>query len=208
MRAIIFDIDGTLLQSAAQDDDLYREAVRSTLGDVQFRESLSHYEYVSDTGILKQVFADNGIPESPEKFTQVKTTFVELIQTHIDRHGPFTEVPGARMFVDRLLETKGVRVGIATGGWRETAVRKLETAGFDVAALPLASSNDAIDRREIMQTSLARLGDRFDSVTYFGDGAWDHAATESLGWNFVAVGDELGGIRTYFEERCTAFIPG
>lgn len=199
MHAVIFDIDGTLLQSAATDDHLYREAVRSVLGKVRFRASLSDYDRVTDSGILQQVFVDNQIPESTDKFAQVQSAFVALIQGHIDRNGPFAEVPGARLFIRRLQDVETVRVGIATGGWQETAVRKLQTAGFDVAGLPLASSDDAIDRREIMRTSLARLDGSFDSITYFGDGAWDRAATRSLGWNFVAVGDELDGIRAYGE---------
>lgn len=33
MQAVIFDIDGTLLPSAAVDNDLYKEAVRSVLRD-------------------------------------------------------------------------------------------------------------------------------------------------------------------------------
>ena len=52
MHAVIFDIDGTLLHSAAVDDALYREAVRRVLGEVQLRPSLHAYDYVTDTGAV------------------------------------------------------------------------------------------------------------------------------------------------------------
>lgn len=39
MKATIFDIDGTFLQSDANDDKLYLAAVRDVLGNVNFRPS-------------------------------------------------------------------------------------------------------------------------------------------------------------------------
>ena len=54
MHAVIFDIDGTLLHSAAVDDALYREAVRQVLGDVQLRASIHAYDYVTNAGIFAQ----------------------------------------------------------------------------------------------------------------------------------------------------------
>ena len=60
-HAVIFDIDGTLLHSAEIDDALYRQSVRDVLGDVRLRPTLADYEYVTDSGILAQIFADNGL---------------------------------------------------------------------------------------------------------------------------------------------------
>ena len=199
MHAKVFDVDGTLLQSALVDDQLYREAVRSVLGDVRFRASLHDYDFVTDSGILQQLRADNALAESPSQTARIKATFLELINDHIERHGPFREVPGARAFFDRLRDTDDCCVSIATGGWMESARRKLESAGFDIADTPLATSDDAIDRRDIMRISLSRLGSEFDTVTYFGDGTWDRAASRSLGWRFVAVGSDLGGIQSFLD---------
>jgi hypothetical protein len=76
---------------------------------------------------------------------------------------------------------------------------KLQTSGFDLAELPMASSDDSYDRTQIMRIALSRLGNRFESVTYYGDGPWDKAACETLGWRFVAVGPALGGIESYID---------
>ncbi len=48
-----------------------------------------------------------------------------------------------------------------------------------------------------MRIALSQLGDSFSSVTYYGDGPWDRDASLQLGWNFVAVGSELGGLESY-----------
>ena len=63
--------------------------------------------------------------------------------------------------------------------------------------MPIATSDDACDRKEIMRIALSQLGSKFSSVTYFGDGPWDRDATLELGWRFVAVGPVLGGINSY-----------
>ena len=41
MRAVIFDIDDTLLHSASGDDRIYRRAVVEVLGDVQQRSGFT-----------------------------------------------------------------------------------------------------------------------------------------------------------------------
>jgi len=197
MDAVIFDIDGTLLHSAAVDDALYREAVRTVLGDVHLRPSLHDYPTVTDTGILRQIFSDNDVEDADGTLDEICSTFVGLLQAHVDEHGPFVEVPGAREFLDALRASPTHAVAMATGGWRQSAEFKLASARFDVADIPLATSNDHHERTTIMEIALRGLGSEFDSVTYYGDGPWDRHACEQLGWAFVAVGPELGGIESF-----------
>ena len=205
MHAVIFDIDGTLLQSAAVDDALYRQAVSAILGPVQFRESLAHYRLVTDGGILAQILIDNDLPHTPDPSVAVKAQFVELLRRHVRTHGPFVELPGARKLLNELRKSERHAVAIATGGWRDTALLKLTSARFDIGGIPLASSDDHHDRTEIMRTALEQLGTSVTSVTYFGDGPWDRDACRSLGWEFVAVGPELGGIDSFAD---LATLPG
>lgn len=197
MKAIIFDIDGTLLHSAAVDDALYRKAVKTVLGDVQLRPTLHDYPFVTDTGILQQILADNTLAHEERLLEEIRAIFVGLLRDHVSEHGPFAEIPGARNFLYSLRESPSHAVAMATGGWRQSAEFKLSSAGFDVADIPLATSNDHYERTTIMEIALDSLGVRFDSVTYYGDGPWDRQACEQLGWDFVAVGAELGGLEDF-----------
>ena len=194
-HAVLFDIDGTLLHSAAVDDALYREAVRRTLGDVRLRPTLHHYEAVTDTGVLGQILRDNDIPGDP--LDEVRSLFVQLLEQHVAAHGPFVEIPGASDFLRRLDASGEHAVAFATGGWRESAMLKLDSAGLVWNGWPLASSNDHHERTGIMEIALSQLGRTFETITYFGDGPWDRDACVALGWNFVAVGPELGGLESY-----------
>jgi len=197
VNAVIFDIDGTLLQSAGADDDLYKVAVRSVFPGVHIRPALSDYDHVSDSGILSQIMTDNLIPDDSNSVSEIKSTFIDLLKTHIEEHGAFLEIPGAKKMLANLTSSSNHVVAIATGGWRMSAHMKLDTGGFGKLECPIATSDDAFDRKEIMKIALSHLGNSFDSITYYGDGPWDRDATNALGWNFVPVGPVLGGLESY-----------
>lgn len=197
MRAIIFDIDGTLLQSAAVDDELYRASVRSVIKDAVLRDSLHDYLHVSDSGILAEIFADSGIAYDEVIATSVTQHFVVSLRKWIQENGPFSEMPGASEALRELHASRSCSVGIATGGWRESAELKLRSAGLFNAGIPLATSTDAHERTAIMQHALDQLGSGFESVTYYGDGTWDEDASRALGWQFVPVGAALNGLESF-----------
>ena len=200
MRAIIFDIDGTLLRSSEVDDRIYRQAVQTILGRVRFRGSLHEYEHVSDIGILTQVFSDNGIEADAPTVDAIKSEFFRGVREYVDKHGPFPEIPGAGNFLARIEQSPDHVFAIATGGWRESARIKLQAAGIPYERAPLASSDDAADRADIMMHALRSLGKDVALVTYFGDGPWDRAASDRLGWSFVGVGAAIGGIDSFHDQ--------
>jgi phosphoglycolate phosphatase-like HAD superfamily hydrolase len=197
MHALIFDIDGTLLDSTDVDTRLYVAAVRHILGSVQLRKDWNDYEHVTDIGILNGILADNGISGDHHTVRSIQQRFVDSLQSHIETNGPFVEMPGARQFVAAALAATDYSCAYATGGWSASASLKLKSAGFPTEDVPLASSDDAADRCGIMLQALEALGGAFETITYFGDGVWDRDATRRLGWNFVPVGKRLNGLAQY-----------
>jgi phosphoglycolate phosphatase-like HAD superfamily hydrolase len=195
--AIIFDIDGTLLQSDASDDTWYLAAIREVLGNVNLRPSWGMYTQFTATGILAEILADNAIDHTRETVAAVRNCFVTSVSLHVAERGPFAEVPGARAFVERLHSSTTHRVTYATGGWHGAAHLKLSTSAFPIAGVPLATSDDHLERQEIMLHALRQLNGDFDTVTYYGDGHWDAIAAKALGWKFVPVGRKLNGLTTY-----------
>lgn len=199
-HAVIFDIDGTLLHSADADELLYKQAVERVLGPVRFRDGLLDYSHVSDSGILLQILYDNGLASDATLIAAIKDQFLAATKEYVTRFGPFQEVAGAMRLIARLQQSERHAVAIATGGWRHTAKFKLASAGFELNGVPLRTSDDALDRVEIMLLALRSIGDGPDSVTYYGDGPWDELACQKLGWAFRPVGATLGGIESYEHE--------
>lgn len=195
MHAVIFDVDGTLLQSAADDESIYCDAVTEVLGPVQFRDNFFDYRHVTDSGIFRQVLKDNHVDYRPGLETSVRAVFLDMIQQHVKRNGPFQAVPGARKLLQRLERSPEHSVAIATGGWCAVAEFKLRASELNVETVPIATSDDSHVRIEIMKIARSRLLGNFDDVTYVGDAPWDQAASQALGWDFVGVGPSIDGIR-------------
>ena len=196
MKSVILDIDGTLIDSMGVDPKLYFSSIEQVLGPVRLRD-LNDYDHVTDSGILEQVLEENGYSDVGKRIASVKAVFMEGLNRHIEDMGSFPVIDGAVQFVERIRRSTDMRIAIATGCWRESALLKLQTSGFDIEGVPVATSDDSPSRIEIMRSALRMTGSDAGAVTYFGDAEWDQRACHDLGWNFVAVGPRLGGIESF-----------
>lgn len=189
MNHLMFDVDGTLVESYEFDERLFMDSVKEVTG-ITLINDWETYPDVTDRGILKTFierqlpgFALSNLEES------VKEVFVSKVREYLIDH-PATEVNGAIAFINSLRERKDVVLSIATGGWGETAIAKLESAGFNIEGIPLASSNEHHSRIEIMNLAKFKaINDSDVPLTYFGDAEWDKSACAELGVNLIIVGD-------------------
>ena len=191
MHLIMFDIDGTLVQSCDFDSECFVEAVEEVIGG-SVDNDWSKYRHVTDSGILDEIIVSRGLVGDREAiYAQVKGRFIDKISGHLTSHGVMP-VAGAAEFISLLQGRHDVVVAIATGGWKETALLKLTAAGFDYSNLVLASSSDHSSRMEIMRIAEQRCGSHgYSSKTYFGDALWDKEASGRLGYEFTLVGDRI-----------------
>lgn len=200
MHHVMFDIDGTLVESFKFDEKCYLDAVYRALGQ-KIDSDWSKYEHVTDSGILDRHLELNELLHRREEIhSDVKAFFIENVRRHIAKHS-VKSVAGAIDFIKRLKLLPSVSVSIATGGWYETARMKLLSAGFDISGIPLSSSNDHYSRIEIMKAALSKSNlSCGEKITYFGDAEWDKKACETLNINFVLIGS-----RTEHNQSITDF---
>ena len=211
MHLVMFDVDGTLVDSASFEGDLYAEAVESVL-NLRIDRNWDVYEHVSDSGILEQVLREAVLDgDRAELAARVQRRFVANVSAYVAANpSALREIAGAKRLVERLLGLTGVRVAVATGGWQETARLKLRHVGIEPGQLAFASSSDARARTEIMQLAARRAmhATAFSRTTYFGDGPWDRRASEQLGYDFIAVGKGVAHTHAYDDLRDTEAILG
>ncbi|WP_461534965.1 HAD family hydrolase [Spongorhabdus nitratireducens] len=191
MLHVMFDVDGTLVQSCEMDDICYIEAVSDVLGH-SLNPGWSSYQHVTDAGILDQHLKLTGLlSRRDEIHHEVKQQFTAKVQRQLECN-PAAEVPGAAAFMTRLRRMDNISLSIATGGWESTARLKLQSAGIDISGIPMASSDDHFSRTAIMKIAASRSGvTGLHPLTYFGDGDWDKRACQTLGYNFVLVGNKI-----------------
>ena len=202
MIATIFDIDGTLVESFDFDGASYISAIREVLGEVCIDDDWSQYKNVTDTGILRQIIAENKIREEGQ-IEEVRKKFGELIEQYLENGGECRPKKGAICLIDKLLSESAL--GFATVGWKHTAKMKLWHAGFGLRNTVLFSSDDSDERVEIMKKCLSALGDGFHRIVYVGDAEWDIQATKKLRWHFIGVGPRLKGKCEFWVEDFSSY---
>jgi beta-phosphoglucomutase-like phosphatase (HAD superfamily) len=199
--ALIFDIDGTLIDSERIDAELFVRAVKEVCGNVHIADDWTTFTRVTDVGILSEIFERNGREPAAAIISEVRERFRTLLEEFLGSGGTCSPITGITGFLDLVSSNPSVALGIATGGWGTTARMKLAAAGIDIAAIPLSSSDDSDDRSLIMQHCLSRMNGPFGRVVYIGDGVWDRNACEALGWRFIGIGKKLRGkCSVWFED--------
>ena len=192
-QVFILDLDGTLMPSAEIDDKCFWQAVFDCFGNQDQLPDLHGFKYVTDSGILDE-WCVRHLGRSPgvDETGQIKHRFGQLLESAFN-HQPehFSPLPGVSEWLEAIMAHEHVVAGIATGGWEHSARLKLELSGLDRFELPLASSDDAMPRTEIMQIAAQRTlphqsHDEAD-FTYVGDGTWDLQASRDLDWRFIGI---------------------
>ncbi len=192
MHLVMFDIDGTLVESYDFDSICFVDAVHDVLG-VRINSDWTRYQHVTDSGILNQIMDEFSVGHD-KKATElvVKKNFLARIDNYLTQQGA-TAVAGAKEFLTELSGRDDVALVFATGGWLESAKMKLNAADLHFPDIPIASASDHYSRLDIMKLAEVKAGGgKYKSVTYFGDGPWDLNASADLGHKFVLVGNRIG----------------
>ncbi|MEM6966252.1 MAG: HAD hydrolase-like protein [Bacteroidota bacterium] len=191
-KLIIFDIDGTLLYSNKIDSQCFADTYQQIYNKVFPTIDWAEYPHVSDDTIFKTVIKDHfkRVPDESE-MEQFKNAFVHLIQTKRKiRPQDFREVKNSRKTVELLLADSCYEVGIATGGWRQPAMVKLQhiKVPTDTLHMSFADGNptrEAIIQGVFEQTDALKL--QFEKIVYVGDAPWDVRTTRNMNLPFVGV---------------------
>ena len=207
MHIFILDLDGTLMPSHGVDNECYWRAVHAVFRTEPETPELDGFTHITDQGILDEWTRTRfGRKPTTTETGLVQARFLEFLRAEASRRpGEFQPVKGLEAWLDCLASNCDTRAAIATGGWAHTARFKLKFSGLARFGLPLASSNDAVSRIDIMRTALGKLGlasaPGNPRPTYIGDGPWDALSSLELGWDFIGIasGDRADALR-----RCGA----
>lgn len=206
MHLVMFDVDGTLCDTHEFDEEIYFQAIKDIL-EIERPESLINFTHRTDPGILTEMVMNSFEREiTTKEHNAVRDHFSDVIMDYLVENPPLSgEIPGALKLFNALNNNPDVMVAIATGGWGPTACFKLATAGFEIEKVVMASSDDDFERIEIMKVCHDRAKKRakvqkFDSITYVGDGSWDEMATEALNWRFIGVGERIKGTENWLAD--------
>ena len=203
MNLVMLDIDGTLTQSYEYDQDIFSLAIAEVLGCGPVNADLNGFIDKTSTGVTQEAIRHmTGMSPMTGQIERVKRNVLgRLERLHKESPETFCEVPGARLFLERLRSLDETGLAIATGCWRDEALFKLNASGLSVAGIPLATSEDDLKRTRIMQIAVEKARDfyncpGFEEVVHLGDGPWDLQEARGLGFGFIGIGPRVQALQT------------
>ena len=179
-KHLVFDIDGTIIDSAKINMLSLQETVKELRGDVMPLEDL--YFSFGIPGVRAMEIL--GFPE-PEKAVQV---WIRNYSACAERLG-MPLFPGMREILERLRE-QGASLGIITSKLREEYDEHFEKQGLLELFPCVVTASDTPKGKpypDPMLEYLRRIGAAPEEVLYFGDTAYDMDCARSAGVDHALV---------------------
>ncbi len=213
MKLIVFDIDGTLLNSTGVDDECYQKALLETYGIVTVDFNWEQYSDVTDQGVTEDILAEHfSRKATKEEVLKVERKMGELVHLERSMHPfKFEPAPGIHNLIYELMKSSDTMFCLATGAWKDSALAKLSALDVDLGGIPWAHAGPLRKRSDIVKLAVSRAkeyysGSEFSSIHALGDGKWDLLTAQELNLDFIGVDllktgrlDELGAEKVIHE---------
>ncbi|MEZ4273046.1 MAG: HAD hydrolase-like protein [Myxococcota bacterium] len=192
-KAILFDVDGTLIRSQGAGRRALISAAASTfkLDSMLVQKELEQIDFRgnTDTLIFEELFTRLQIPQTTPK-APLTAAYLEALDVAVNG-AEVKLLPGVKGLLDIFLNRPSTHVGLLTGNIRAGARRKLAAVGLDhLTEGPGGFGDEGRRRDEIAAVALERLaalGVPAWSVLIVGDTEHDVFAAHRVGSPAAAI---------------------
>jgi phosphoglycolate phosphatase-like HAD superfamily hydrolase len=197
MKLVIFDIDGTLINSQRICNDCTLSALQEALRVHDVCTDWAAYKSATDLGVLSEICSKElGRDLQTTDMQSYVAAYCKCLRQAKKKHSEeFVEIANTTEMLKTLSKHTEWQPAIATGAYYEIARLKLVLAGVSINGIPMTSSNDSDNRGIITQLAVEKalkfygIKD-FERLVYVGDALWDVKTTRELGMPLLGIGDQ------------------
>ena len=180
--AIIFDVDGVLLELTRQEEDLFFEPFAKRIDATKLSRDWNSYKIRNDEDILNELIERHRLPRTDTKL--IRAEYLNLLRQQLANQTIISQtIAGAPELMAQL---DSATLGIATANFREAAKLRLGQAGLwpQVAANAFGADGGG-HKHEILGRALAVLKLDRSRIVFIGDNVNDVTAGLKHGVHFI-----------------------
>lgn len=187
-KLVLFDIDGTLVQTDKQSVAQWRIRVVEVFKEVYRKDLPVDFDLARVNGkverrYFREIAEMLGVSkdEFEKKFPAAAEYFHVLLKHHIEKKNiNFTKVREAADLVERLMKVSHIYMGLVTGNIEKNAWLKLKSADFDTPFSVGGFGDNVEDRGDLVVEAIQK--------------AQHHFGTKFLRSDIIVVGDTIHDI--------------
>ncbi|MGB0897096.1 MAG: HAD family hydrolase [Flavobacteriaceae bacterium] len=187
-KLIIFDIDGTLIDSVSGYHEVIVKAMHS-VGICDVDTNFNALKHHTDSYALKynyEKFFSKSMPLA------LLDDFENQIVRYLKSQPKTTAISGAKDLLEAL-ELSEYAIAFATGSLPESAIYKMKSAGLPMNINVLSTSKTSFSREGFVLEAIEKAKSHysvadFDQIISVGDGLWDLKTAQNLHLDFIGIG--------------------
>jgi len=192
MIGLLFDIDGTLVDTQGQGVDAFVRGIRETW---QIDDDLSWITFAgaTDLDILERIAKRCGIDTQPDRVAAFFSCYAGHLRNSINPER-VRVLPSVRNVLESLAAKPQISLGLVTGNARETAFLKLQAANLDHYFPDGGFGDQDPVRAQLVRLAMGRMtervGEPIETFAVIGDTPNDINAAAACG--ILPVGVSTG----------------
>ena len=181
--AIIFDVDGVLLELTRAEEDLFFHPFAKRCDAERLSRDWNSYKIRNDENIVAELVERHALPASDK--IEIRDEYLALLQNQLSgNHIASPSIEGAAELLQHFAAR--AKLGIATANFREAARLRLEHSGlWSPVAKHAFGADGGGHKHEILGRALSSLPLPKSRIVYIGDNLNDVEAGLKHGVHFI-----------------------
>jgi HAD superfamily hydrolase (TIGR01549 family) len=194
--AVIFDVDGVLLELTSDEEDVFFEVFENRYGLTGLSRDWNSYRIRNDENIIEEILEKNNIP--PTDKISIVSDYVTLLRKRLTGTLKSQIISGAAEILERF--QPNIALGIATANFRDAAKLRLQRVNLWPHVQNHAfGAEGGGHKRDILARAISSLNLPKSRIVYVGDNVNDVDAGLSNGVHFIGFSTDtqrLGNLQS------------